>query len=258
MLQEAPARGSLTGFNTLFRKELGAWWSTRRWWVHALLWLALMNGFMVPVYFVVQAHPELSLDLMRELTDAFFLLGGVAVAIGAVVVGQDAIIGERQMGTADWILSKPVARTAFVLAKFAAQGISLAVLAVGLQAVIAYGQIFVLAGRSLEVLPFLAAVGLVCLNLLFYTAMVLMLGTLFRTRSLVLLVALGWLFAQPIAVDVFPRLATVTPYGLPDLGAALASGASLSEVPLLPAALALLWTAVFLVIALWRFEREEL
>ncbi|HYG57610.1 MAG TPA: ABC transporter permease subunit [Symbiobacteriaceae bacterium] len=258
-LHEAPERGSMTGFGTLLRKELGFWWSTRRWWVHTLLWLGLMNGFMVPVYFVVQAHPEAGLDLLDQLTKLFFTLGGTTVAIGAIVVGQDAIISERQLGTAAWILSKPVARTAFLLAKFVAQVVSFTVLAVGIQAAVAYGQIALLEGTLLAPIPYLMAVGLICVNLLFYIALVLMLGTLFRTRSQVLLVALGWLFASPLlVVDMVPWLTNVVPFGLPDIGAALTMGMPLADVPLRPVALALIWTVAFLAVAIRRFGHEEL
>lgn len=258
-LHEAPERGGLTGFGTLLRKEMGAWWSTRRWWMHALLWLALMNGFMVPVYFVVQAHPEANLDLVDQLTKIFFSLGGTTVAIGAIVVGQDAVIGERELGTAAWILSKPVSRTAFLLAKLTAQVVSFAALAVGIQAVVAYAQVALLADRLLEPLPYLVAVGLVCVDLLFYTALVLLLGTLFRNRGQVLLVGLGWLFASPLlVVDMLPWLVYVVPFGLPDLGAALAMGMPLGELPLRPVLLALAWTTAFALVAVWKFRHEDL
>lgn len=253
-----PERGRWTGFGPLLRKELGAWWLTRRWWLQALLWLGLMNGFHIPVYFTVLAHPEANLEMMQQLTEVFFSLGGVAATIGAVVLGQDAIIGERQTGTAAWILSKPVARPAFILAKFIAQGISLPVLSVILQAPLAFGFITVLAGRMPSPVPFLAAVGLVVLNLLFYTAMTLLLGTLFRGRPAVLLVALGWLFASPLAVDIAPAVARVVPFGLPDLGVALAIGMPLRDLPLGPVALGVVWTLFCLALACWRFEREEL
>lgn len=257
-LNPVPERGRLTGFGTLLSKELGAWWSTRRWWMHALLWLGLMNGFLIPIYFTVQAHPEASLDLMEQLTKVFFSLGGATAAVGAIVVGQDAVIGERQLGTAGWILSKPVSRTAFVLSKFCAQAVSLSVLAVILQGVIAYGQIFMLTGTALPLLPYVVACSLVVLNLLFYIAMVLLLGTLFKTRAPVMLVGLGWLFASPLLIDIAPPLAKVIPYGLPDFAVALTMGMDLAELPLLPILQAVGWGMAFLAIAIWRFEQEEL
>lgn len=257
-LHQTPDRGRLTGFTTLFRKEAGAWFSTRRWWVHALLWLGLMNGLMLPVYFTLQASSAAGPNLVAQLTQLFFALGGTTVAIGAAVVGQDAIIGERQAGTAAWILAKPVGRAAFVLSKLAALFISLAALAVGLQAPIAYAQIAALAGVLLDPVPFLVAVGLILVNLLFHVALVLMLGTWFRARSLVLLVSLGWQLASPLLFQMAPGLAHVAPAGLPDIAAALNHGMPLADLPLRPVALALGWTVVFLAVGIRRFEHEEL
>ncbi len=257
-LHPTPERGRLTGFATLLGKEMSAWWSTRRWWLHALLWLGLMNGFMIPVYLTVQAHPEANLDLMEQLTKIFFSLGGTTVAVGAVVIGQDAVIGERQLGTAGWILSKPVSRTAFVLSKFIAQGLTLSIIAVLIQAVIAYGQIYLLTGTALPLLPYAVACGLVILNLLFYVALILLLGALFKSRAPVLLVGLGWLFATPLLVDILPSLARLIPYGLPELGVALAMGMPLAQLPLSPILLAVGWALALLAAAVWRFEREEL
>ena len=45
----------------------------------------------------------------------------VASVIAVVAKTQGAIIGEKQLGTAAWVLSKPASRRAFVLAKLRAQ-----------------------------------------------------------------------------------------------------------------------------------------
>ena len=37
-------------------------------------------------------------------------MAGIATAIGVVVLAQDTLIGEKQSGTAAWVLSKPVSR----------------------------------------------------------------------------------------------------------------------------------------------------
>ena len=44
----------------------------------------------------------------------------LGLAIGIIVVMQDAIIEEIQLGTAAWVLSKPVSRQAFLSAKLVA------------------------------------------------------------------------------------------------------------------------------------------
>jgi ABC-type transport system involved in multi-copper enzyme maturation permease subunit len=48
---------------------------------------------------------------------AFFAISPLFGPIGVAVLAQGAIVGEKQSGTAAWVLSKPVSRSAFILAK---------------------------------------------------------------------------------------------------------------------------------------------
>jgi ABC-2 type transport system permease protein len=47
------------------------------------------------------------LELGRQI---FFGLGILALSLGAIVLLQDSIIEEKNNGTAEWVLSKPVSR----------------------------------------------------------------------------------------------------------------------------------------------------
>jgi len=62
----------------------------------------------------------------------------MALPIVAIIIAQDAIIGERQSGTAAWVLSKPVSRPAFILSKLVAGAIGLLVTGIVIQGVVAY------------------------------------------------------------------------------------------------------------------------
>ena len=68
----------------------------------------------------------------------FILFSGIFAAGGVVVFAQDALIGEKRSGTAAWLLSKPVSRTAFLTAKLAADAIGILVTFVIVQGVIGY------------------------------------------------------------------------------------------------------------------------
>ena len=125
----------------------------------------------------------------------------------SVTTAQGAIVGEKQLGTAAWILSKPVSRSAFVLAKFLAYAVSFVILALLLPSAIFYGQSLLLAGRAPELAPFLAAVGIVVIHTLFYLALTLLLGTLFNTRGPISGVAMGVLFAGFLPPNLLPQAA---------------------------------------------------
>jgi len=119
------------GLANMLAKESRAWWRTRRWWIQCLLWLLLLNG-------------TLWLNIRGHSTDpglVFLMMAGLAVPIGAISLAQDSILGERHSGTAAWVLSKPVRRPAFVLAKLVALGLGLLVTGVVLPGVIAFFQL---------------------------------------------------------------------------------------------------------------------
>lgn len=255
-LQRVAERGALRGFANLLRKELAAWTRTRTGWVQALLWLGILNGPMT-----------LPLVLMRELfagemgspldaaMDMFFNLGALGPYAGAVILAHGAIIAERQLGTAAWVLSKPVARSAFVLTKFAAVGLGLLVLALALPGVVAYGALSLEAGAPLGAARFAAGVGMIALGLLWYLALTLMLGTLTSARGVVLAVPLVLLVAGDMLIALQPTVAELGPWVLGRMALLVAQGGPLLTAwPLVSTALG---TCVFLAVALWRFGREE-
>ena len=45
MLQRVAPRHTLRGFANLLQNETRAWWGTRKWLVHLLIWVAIINGF---------------------------------------------------------------------------------------------------------------------------------------------------------------------------------------------------------------------
>ncbi len=86
--------------------------------------------------------------------EMLFKLGGMALAIGAIVLVQDAIIGERQLGVTEWLLSKPVSRPAYVLSKLLAHGLGVLVILVGLQGALGYGLLSLAVGEPFPLPPY--------------------------------------------------------------------------------------------------------
>ena len=118
------------GFRPLFVKENRKWWGTSRWWVQLLLWVIVLNGLLATILFVLptlttpEGEPVMPDSPIDGGIQIFFGIGALALAIAVPVLMQDEIISEKQSGTADWILSKPVARSAFILSKAAAHSTS--------------------------------------------------------------------------------------------------------------------------------------
>ena len=171
------ARGWRMGLANMLGKENVAWWRTRRWWIQCLNALFFLN--------LMTALNLINGGVSNAVTN-FLLIAGIVAPIAAIIMGQDAILGERNSGTAAWVLSKPLRRPAFILAKLIAYGMGLLMTWVVLPGAIAYLEFAVLGKVHLPIPGFAAALGLSYLNLLFHLTLTLMLATLFQGRGAVL------------------------------------------------------------------------
>lgn len=270
LLMAVRERGRLQGLGLLTSTGRRRVWKGWGWILQALIWAAIVNGMLAAVLFAPvpeEAQEQMGLVDPQELVDMALLLlytiGTMAPAVGAVIMGQDEIIGERQSGTAAWVLSKPITRGAFVLSKLAFHLPFILTVMVVIPAGLAYLEIYMRTGIALDPLRFVAAEGLVYLVLVFYFTLCLMLGTLFRARGAVIGIPLFLIFGFQIFTGLGQWVASVGPWNLTmDLGPGRSSLAMLvmAGQPLptvLPIVLTAVWCLVFVAVALWRFEREE-
>jgi ABC-2 type transport system permease protein len=247
-----------SGFSNMLRKELAAWLSTRRWWIQILAWFAILNGMVVLLLWIVPVVDPGMAPPAKDTFGIFMNLLGITV-LGSMVLMQGAIVGEKSSGTAAWIMSNPVSRSAFVLSKLVANSAAILILIVLLQGSIAYAQ-FTLHG---EFMPqpgsFVAALGLHGLYLIFYITLALMLGTFFHSRGPVIGISIAILVVPDLMAELlvvrFPWLPGVLPSRLTELSISMANEAPLTSFdPILTsAALSIL----FVFVAVWRFRREE-
>jgi ABC-type transport system involved in multi-copper enzyme maturation permease subunit len=249
------------GFTNFLGKELAAWWRTRQGWVQCLVALLLLNG-------------ELALNLkgggnsVDNAVQAFIVTAALCVPLAAVSLAQDSILGEKHSGTAAWVLSKPLRRPAYVLAKLIAHGLGLFVAWVALPGLVAYLQLAKATDGYFTPLRIAGVMGLSYLNLLFFLTLALMLATFFNGRGPVLGISLVLAWAGPMPFisapiqKYAPWLYDVLPWKLliefdtnRQLAAYLANGQPLPTVtPIIATAL---WCVLFTAVAIWRMTREE-
>jgi ABC-2 type transport system permease protein len=196
-------------------------------------------------------------ELFAEAADVFTAMLILVTAIGVVVIGQGAIIGERQLGTAAWVMSKPASRVGFVLAKLLAYGMSLLLLAVPVPTAIFYVQALGFWGVAPDLVHILGALALVALHFSFYLALTLALGTLFSGRGPVAGIGIGLVIGGLILGGSIPLLPYVLPWPLPELVLGVLLGHNLPAAWPIPVSATAMWTILFIVVALWRFSREE-
>jgi ABC-2 type transport system permease protein len=269
--EQAVEWAALRGFNNLFHKENLGWWAARRGWLNALFWTGLLEGLVVLMVFVV---PEIAATAGDPTVAAsggtrafglemgysvFFDLGALVLALGVIVLCQDLVVDEKQSGLTEWLLSKPVVRRAYVLAKFSAAVLGVGVLLLALPALAVYLTLSVRAAGFVPVLPFLAGAGILAVHTLFYLSLTLLLGVLFSSRRLILGVAMGILLGGSMLAGLVQVLALVTPWTLSKLAPLAAQGQALSASLLWPPLLAsLAWSVIFLWAAVAAFEKLEL
>lgn len=278
-LTPAHETGWRRGLSNMLNKENGGWWKTRSWLVQTIIWLLILNGILATLLWAspdnvrVRVNGE-QLDettagieaLMEVKTTAglvtFILIAGMAPAVGVIIIGQDALIGEKQSGTAAWVLSKPVSRNAFILSKLIAHAFGILITAIVIQAIIAYIQISATNKGLWPPGPFIVAIGLVFLNLLFYLTLTLMLGSIFNGRGAVIGISMLLLFGYQLFLGAAPWLGAIMPWGLvtqAGQGLPLAVRVALGSpaTPVTPIVATALWCVLFVAVALWRFNREE-
>jgi ABC-2 type transport system permease protein len=273
ILQPVTSRGWRAGFGNVFRKENRDWWGTRTWLAQAIIWTAILIGIVAMVLFAPMEEEPAGGKAVLALM-VFFMFAGIALPIGVIIMGQEEVLDEKRSGTAAWILSKPVSRSAFILAKVIADAISILLIMVLLEGVLAYALIAAVTGQVLPVLPYLSALGVLYLDVMFYFLLSLMFSAAFDSRGAAIGIPMAILFGWQIIVGLAPWTLQVTPWTFTNsvsggtlpisLAATLAQGQTVPMLPvpgqvfsLLPIPATIVWCLLFVVVALWGFNRDE-
>ncbi|MEW6404025.1 MAG: ABC transporter permease subunit [Chloroflexota bacterium] len=245
----------LGGFGNMLRKELGQWWGTRTWWVQTLIWVLILNGVSTIVMLTEAGSPA---QRLQEVIQTFLPMAVALVGIGTVITAQGAIVGEKQLGTAAWVMSKPASRSAFILAKILAYTIGFWTTSIILPSIIFFITVGALIPLPLALTSFLAGVGIALLSQLFYLALTVMLGTFYNSRGPIAGIGIGFFMTGLLLKSFIPmQVLIATPWPLPDVAAGLALGSELPSIWPMPIAATAVLTLVMIFLALWRFEREE-
>ncbi len=252
------AQGWRGGLENLLRAEMGKWWRTSMWWIQALIWTAAVNG---PLMGVLWAEDGGDVNTGILL---YCLFTGLFPTIAIAIILQDALVGEKQSGTAAWVLSKPVSRAAFVLSKLFANMSGTLATMVLLPGLVAYIQLSLAGDAWLNPVRFTGGMGVLWLHMLFYITLTLMLGAIFNHGAAVIGIPLALAFGQQMLIGMLPFLASVLPWnvvmplndGLPSIASTVILGEA--HPNLMPFYVMCAAIVVFTAVCLWRFERQEL
>src|SRR5262245_62456782 len=98
-LQAVSESGWRRGLANLLQNENRMWWGTRKWLVHLLLWLVVLNGLILLVGLTDGQETNNPVPLYDTLVQVFFSVGAFATGIGVVSTAQGAIVREQPLGT---------------------------------------------------------------------------------------------------------------------------------------------------------------
>lgn len=254
------------GFVTVFGRELQTWWM-RRLLTSMIFWtvLAVILPFVVGSGLnPANGQAEVANQRLLQGLGLFFTVLTSLPMFGAIFSTRGVISDERKTGTLSWILSKPVFRWAFYLAKLAANLLVRVAIVVVLQGSLVVALVGWQSGFNF--LGFVNALLLVALLLLFYTALTMMLDTMFAKGAVSIAVPVAVLIGGvfiPTLVALLTRqqalgefLVQVTPWGLSnEVLTRLAAGIPLSQAT--PILCTLLWSMGFIGLGIWVFNRQE-
>jgi len=257
-------QGWKRGLGNLLRGEYSSWFKSSRWWKHLLLWFAIINLMMG---MMIYATAEAARDGNEgpPLLLMYGIFGGMFVAFGVMIIMQRVLVREKNSGTAAWVLSKPVTRTAFVVSRLVVNTIAILLTSVIVPGVILYLTLGAFSSLGwLSPLGFLAGLLLVSLHTFYWISLVLMMGTLSESSSVVIAVPMALFFTFWMGTGLVPALIYVSPLLLtfspdPDHLNSLA-GSFMTGEPLfswLPLIATLISCIVFVAVAIWRFNRQE-
>jgi ABC-2 type transport system permease protein len=252
------------GLANLLWGEYSAWFRSSRWWKHLLVWLAIVNGMMA---LMLIATVEAAKDGNEgpPLLFMYGIFGGMLVAFGVMIIMQRVLVREKQTGTAAWVLSKPVTRTAFVVSRLIVNTLGILLTAVIVPGVVLYLTLGLFSDLGwLAPLGFAAGLVMVLLHTIYWIALVLMMGTLVDSSAAVIAVPMALYFVFWYGPSLVPALLYVSPIMLtfspaPEQISAL-SVAFMTGEPVaswMPLIATLVSCAVFITVAIWRFNRQE-
>lgn len=257
-------RGWKMGLRNLMRKENGEWFKTRRWWIQLLIWLIMIDGFLlfllvgVPQAAKLAGQPLTDAEVFMTALEALFGIASMGIGLGVVIVTQDEVIGEKTSGTAAWVLSKPASRVAFYLSKLFNNGLYILILMMVIPFVIAFGLLWS-KNPELNIPGFLTAFGILGVHTFFYLSLSLMVGVFAEKRSMVLAITLAGLLGGQLMMNIIKELLYFTPFGLSQIMAGVANEGPLAipEILWLPVGMTLLFSLIFVLLSIWKIQKLE-
>jgi len=257
-------KGWRRGLANLLQGEYSSWFKSSRWWKHIVMWFSIIN-VMMAIMIVASSNAAKIGGGGPPVMFMYGIFGGMFVAFGVMIIMQRVLVREKQHGTAAWVLSKPVTRTSFVVSRLVVNSIAILLTSVILPGVLLYVSFGLLSEYGwLSPLSFATALLMGSIHAFFWIALVLMMGTLSESSSVVMAVPMALYFGFWMGSGMIPGLIYISPLLLvftpaPEQVNSLA-GSFMTGEPVfswLPLISTVVSCIIFIVVAIWRFNQQE-
>jgi len=251
------------GLGTMLRKELLEQWRTRRLVVVAIVFGAIGIGSPLLARYTPELVKALAGDQFQivlppptaaEAVDQFLKNVGQAGVLTAILLAMGSVAVEKERGTAALLLTKPVSRAAFLLAKLLTIGstllIGLLVAAIG-----GYAYTAILF-EALPAAGWSAMAGLLLLALIGYASLTFVGSAVSRSSLAAAAIGIGAMIVLAV-VSALPGIGPFTPGGLNVPGAAMALGKDPGAI-IGPVLVNLIGVSFVFGVAWLAFRRQEL
>jgi ABC-2 type transport system permease protein len=251
-MEKVNQRGILSGLGNLVSMEAGRLINTHQWLTTSLIYLFTFQLFIISSLLSsnYKVNPHIGIDLLIQLVPLF-------VPITVVALLQNEVIKEKELGTMAWVLTSPVNRSTFIVAKFLVN----ILWALTISVVIEFAScwfLFPILNQNLPPLEmYLATICVNMLNALFFITLTIMLGCFLQSRGPVIGIPMITLLAQYWFEGELLRsgLVNLFPISLTYITRAWLSS-SHSDF-LIPAVAVSAWSIIFVAASIWRVRREQ-
>jgi len=257
-LQPLPEKKMLSGFRNMLRIENSRWWNVKNILTQSVVWLLSVNFIVAMPILVAPMLGDSGTIPLEEGLNIFTSIFSVVLAIGSVILLQGSLVGEKQSGTAAWILSNPISRVSYVLSKLVANTVGIMSVGIILQGAVGYLLLSYVNGAALPIATYVTAMGLLTLYTLFYISATLMLGSFFSARGPVLGIAMTLVFQDflgQIIDSIIKGFTSILPNRLVGAADAVILGNPIPSI--IPVASTAIFIVLFVGLAIWRFNKTE-
>jgi ABC-2 type transport system permease protein len=256
--------GWTCGLMNMLKKENGLWLGTGKWIVQSITWSMVITGSTAFVMYLFTTLPAaVKPDIINSYGQGaaalqlFFNIADFTAVIGVIILTHDIIISERESGTAEWVLSKPLSRKAFIISKLISSTIWISAIIVLLQGLLLL-IVTHLFGGAVDFIPFAKGLSLLWLLCMFYITMVIFLGTVSTSRGVVLGISFFFFLLGSLVPLLYPESYYFMPWKLSDIAFSLSLSIAWSPKVFIPIVLTAVWSCLFVAGSLWRIERIEI